>query len=145
MLCQPDDMMMFWLLYCKAPYFCNHLEYGYTLAETCSWFYLGKELLCLDWKYRAFSYSVNTQRIRESHLFTARFLFCLSSGRWWVQVLCRRRVTLTEGCREFSIIYCIALSLLTAIGLSRGGSSPRLVQTKTKIHKTTITTKNDKT
>jgi Na+/H+-dicarboxylate symporter len=31
--------------------------------------------------------------------------------------------------------------LLTAIGLSLGGSSPTLVQTKIKIHKTTITTK----
>jgi hypothetical protein len=31
--------------------------------------------------------------------------------------------------------------LLTAIGLSPGGSSPTLEQTKIKIHKTTITTK----
>jgi hypothetical protein len=30
-------------------------------------------------------------------------------------------------------------NLLTAIGLSLGGSSPTLVQTKIKIHKTTIT------
>jgi hypothetical protein len=34
---------------------------------------------------------------------------------------------------------------LTAIGLSPGGSSPTLVQTKIKIHKTTITTKHKKT
>jgi hypothetical protein len=33
------------------------------------------------------------------------------------------------------------LLLLTAIGLSPGGSSPTLVQTKIKKHKTTITTK----
>jgi hypothetical protein len=33
------------------------------------------------------------------------------------------------------------LLLLTAIGLSPGGSSSTLVQTKIKIHKTTITTK----
>jgi hypothetical protein len=33
------------------------------------------------------------------------------------------------------------LLLLTAIGLSPGGSSPTLVQTKIKIYKTTITTK----
>ena len=33
------------------------------------------------------------------------------------------------------------LLLLTATGLSPGGSSPTLVQTKIKIHKTTITTK----
>jgi hypothetical protein len=32
------------------------------------------------------------------------------------------------------------LLLLTAVGLSPGGSSPTLVQTKIKIHKTTITT-----
>jgi hypothetical protein len=31
--------------------------------------------------------------------------------------------------------------LLTAVGLSPGGSSPTLVQTKIKIHKTTITIK----
>jgi hypothetical protein len=31
--------------------------------------------------------------------------------------------------------------VLIAIGLSPGGSSPTLVQTKIKIHKTTITTK----
>jgi hypothetical protein len=36
------------------------------------------------------------------------------------------------------------LLLLTAIGLSPGGSSPTLVQTKIKIHETTITTKNYK-
>jgi hypothetical protein len=35
----------------------------------------------------------------------------------------------------------LILLLLTAIGLSPGGSSPILVQTKIKIHKTTITTK----
>jgi hypothetical protein len=35
--------------------------------------------------------------------------------------------------------------LLTAIGLSPGGSSPTLVQTKIKIQKTTITTKHKKT
>jgi hypothetical protein len=38
------------------------------------------------------------------------------------------------------IIYYILL-LLTATGLSPGGSSPTLVQTKIKIHKTSITTK----
>jgi hypothetical protein len=35
----------------------------------------------------------------------------------------------------------LLLLLLTAIGLSPGDSSPTLVQTKRKIHKTTITTK----
>ena len=35
----------------------------------------------------------------------------------------------------------ILLLLLTAIGLLPGGSSPTLVQTKVKIHKTTITTR----
>jgi hypothetical protein len=35
----------------------------------------------------------------------------------------------------------LRLYLLTAIGLSPGGSSPTLVQTKIKTHKTTITTK----
>jgi hypothetical protein len=35
----------------------------------------------------------------------------------------------------------LLLLLFTAIGLSPGGSSPTLVQTKIKIHKTTITTK----
>jgi uncharacterized protein HemX len=35
----------------------------------------------------------------------------------------------------------LLLLLLTAIGLSPGGSSPTLVQRKIKIHKTTITTK----
>jgi hypothetical protein len=35
----------------------------------------------------------------------------------------------------------LLLLLLTAIGLSPGGSSPTLVRTKIKIHKTTITTK----
>jgi hypothetical protein len=35
----------------------------------------------------------------------------------------------------------LPLLLLTAIGLSPGGSSPTLVQTKIKIHKTTLTTK----
>jgi hypothetical protein len=39
----------------------------------------------------------------------------------------------------------VVLLLLTAIGLSPGGSSPTLVQRKIKIHKTTITTKNYKT
>ena len=33
------------------------------------------------------------------------------------------------------------LLLLTTIGLSPGGSSPTLIQTKIKIHKTTLTTK----
>jgi hypothetical protein len=45
---------------------------------------------------------------------------------------------------ETSLYYELLL-LLTAIGFSRGGSSPTLVQTKIKIHKTTITTKNYKT
>ena len=35
----------------------------------------------------------------------------------------------------------LLLLLFTAIGLSPGGSSPTLVQTKIKIHKTTVTTK----
>jgi hypothetical protein len=39
----------------------------------------------------------------------------------------------------------LLLLLPTAIGLSPGGSSPTLVQTKIKIHKTTTTTKNYKT
>jgi hypothetical protein len=34
-------------------------------------------------------------------------------------------------------IYIYILLLLTEIGLSPGGSSPKLVQTKIKIHKTT--------
>jgi ABC-type microcin C transport system permease subunit YejE len=42
-------------------------------------------------------------------------------------------------CLSLYIIYYILL-LLTAIGLSPGDSSPTLVQTKIKIHKTTITT-----
>jgi hypothetical protein len=43
-------------------------------------------------------------------------------------------------------IYIYILLLLTAIGLLPGGCSPTLVQTKIKIHKTTITTtKNYKT
>jgi hypothetical protein len=37
-------------------------------------------------------------------------------------------------------IYTYILLLLTAIGLSPSGSSPTLVQTKIKIHKTIITT-----
>jgi hypothetical protein len=41
----------------------------------------------------------------------------------------------------FIIIIIIIIRLLTAIGLSPGGSSPTLVQTKIKIHKTTISTK----
>jgi hypothetical protein len=40
-----------------------------------------------------------------------------------------------------SILLLLLLLLFTAIGLSPGGSSPTLVQTKIKIHKTTITTK----
>jgi hypothetical protein len=39
----------------------------------------------------------------------------------------------------------LLLLLLTAIGFSPGGSSPTLVQTKIKIHKTIITTKHQKT
>jgi hypothetical protein len=39
------------------------------------------------------------------------------------------------------IVIIILLLLLTPIGLSPGGSSPTLVQTKIKIHKTTIKTK----
>jgi hypothetical protein len=38
-------------------------------------------------------------------------------------------------------VLLLLLLLLTAIGLSPGGSSPTLVQTKIKIHKTTIITK----
>jgi hypothetical protein len=38
------------------------------------------------------------------------------------------------------IIIIIITFLVTAIGLSLGGSSPTLVQTKIKIHNTTITT-----
>jgi hypothetical protein len=34
------------------------------------------------------------------------------------------------------LLYFLLLLLLTAIGLSPGGSSPTLVQTKIKIHKT---------
>jgi hypothetical protein len=44
-------------------------------------------------------------------------------------------------------LLCIVLLLLTAVGLSPGGSSPTLVQTKIKIHKTTTkhkTTQNNK-
>jgi hypothetical protein len=39
------------------------------------------------------------------------------------------------------MLLLLLLLLLTAIGLSPGGSSPTLEQTKIKIHKTTITTK----
>jgi DNA invertase Pin-like site-specific DNA recombinase len=38
-------------------------------------------------------------------------------------------------------VHIYILLLLTAIGLSPGGSSPTLVQTKIKIHKRTITKK----
>jgi hypothetical protein len=41
----------------------------------------------------------------------------------------------------YYIIIILLLLLLTAVGLSPGVSSPTLVQTKIKIHKTTITTK----
>ena len=43
------------------------------------------------------------------------------------------------------IIIIIITYLLTAIGLSPGGSSPTLVQTKIKIHKTTTKHKKHKT
>jgi hypothetical protein len=39
------------------------------------------------------------------------------------------------------IIIIISITIINAIELSPGGSSPTLVQTKIKIHKTTITTK----
>jgi hypothetical protein len=39
------------------------------------------------------------------------------------------------------LLLLLLLLLFTAIGLSPGGSSPTLAQTKIKIHKTTITTK----
>jgi hypothetical protein len=42
------------------------------------------------------------------------------------------------------LLLLLLLILLTAIGLSPGGRSPTLVQTKMKIHKTTITTKHKK-
>jgi hypothetical protein len=38
------------------------------------------------------------------------------------------------------LLLLLLLLLFTAIGLSPGGSSPTLVQTKIKIHKTTVTT-----
>ena len=45
-------------------------------------------------------------------------------------------------CGPLSLYLLLLLLLLfTAIRLSHGGSSPTLVQTKIKIHKTTITTK----
>ena len=37
--------------------------------------------------------------------------------------------------------FTLLLLLLTAVGLSPGGSRPTLVQTKVEIHKATITTK----
>jgi hypothetical protein len=45
-----------------------------------------------------------------------------------------------RGCNLPQILLLLLL-LITAIGLSPGGSSPTLVQTKIKIHKTTIRTR----
>jgi hypothetical protein len=42
------------------------------------------------------------------------------------------------------LLLLLLLLLFTAIGLSPGGSSPTLVQTKIEIHKTTITTTKHK-
>jgi hypothetical protein len=46
---------------------------------------------------------------------------------------------------QLKILFLILLLLLTAIGLSPGGSSPTLVQTKIKTHKTTTKIKKHKT
>jgi hypothetical protein len=60
--------------------------------------------------------------------------------------LCSRAHSSYLESRHISLFYYfLLLLLLTAIGLSPGGSSPALVQTKIKIHKTTMCTRHEST
>jgi hypothetical protein len=52
----------------------------------------------------------------------------------------QKRVTFQLIYTYILLLLLLLLLLFTAIGLSPGGSSPTLVQTKIKIHKTTTTT-----
>ena len=59
--------------------------------------------------------------------------------------LCSRAQSSYLESRHISLFYYLLLLLLTAIGLSPGGSSPALVQTKIKIHKITMYTRHEST